>query len=863
MIADTEEIKRAVKIIADPGGHIQLVSITSAYAAAELVNGRDADATLAAVERLPEGIGIYFAINPVREGVAKKANAGDVTRRWWLFLDVDPVRAQGYEKEPATAAEKEAALLGANAVFEYLDARGFPSPVITDSGNGYGLFYRVDLPNNEKSRDAIKALLHHLAVVVKIGGCKVDTSVHNADRLARLPGSWNRKGTPSADRPHRPCRLLSVPDRLEEVTIDMIRAATPDVKDPKPNGVAPNPAEPWRSHWARRATSADAASERTYCLKAMDGERTKLATTLPGDRDNQLYRSGAALGDLVGPGRLTEQEVFNALLDSARWCGLVADIGEPAVREKLGRAIAKGMTNPRVFPNKPKKSDRGQANPQPNGGPGEPPGSGPPGGIESFGDAHSGGTWEIPAPLPDLSFVPPFPIDLFPRAVADYWRDSARAFNVPVDYVAVTGLAVLGAAIGRSRAAQVKPGYEECPLFWGVVVAPPGSTKSPSLRAARAPLDRAEAEWRACFEEEKKEYEQELARRKDGDEYPERPVLKQILLDDTTVEAAARVLSDNPRGLVLLKDELIGLVRSLNQYKGGRGADKLFWLTAWNGRGPVKVNRVSSHNDGPLVIPDPFVAVAGMICPDSLPELREELAKGGAVADGWSDRFLLSYPNPLPAEGETWRTVSPEVRDGYENVVRALLVLRMVRDSGARHDRPFFDRFDDEAKSAWESFTTAIAHRINDLPPADPYRGVLAKLKHYAVRFTALFSTLGRVTGEFDISAFVSGQCVKRAEALAFYFDAHGRRCLGVADSRTEAARSLLAALQEREGESFTKRALYQDVRGQTRFRRAASLDAPLQLLSEHGYICALDPNQRPGRPSERYRINPLWDRIR
>ena len=131
----------------------------------------------------------------------------------------------------------------------------------------------------------------------------------------------------------------------------------------------------------------------------------------------------------------------------------------------------------------------------------------------------------------------------------------------------------------------MKAGYAECPLFWVAVVAPPGAAKSASLRAARLPLDIAEETWRAGHEEEMADfeiesakYEREFKRWKndDGDPpvKPTRPALRQAMLDDTTAEAAAKVLRDNPRGLVLLKDELIGMTRSLNQYKGGRGATR-------------------------------------------------------------------------------------------------------------------------------------------------------------------------------------------------------------------------------------------------------------------------------------------------
>ena len=114
----------------------------------------------------------------------------------------------------------------------------------------------------------------------------------------------------------------------------------------------------------------------------------------------------------------------------------------------------------------------------------------PPGPKVTSGAGPAGGApspaWEPPVPLPEPDDAPPFPIDLFPPPVADYWAAAAAALHVPVDYVACPGLSVLGAAVGRARAAEVKPGYAESPLFWIAVVAPPGSAKSVSLGCARA-----------------------------------------------------------------------------------------------------------------------------------------------------------------------------------------------------------------------------------------------------------------------------------------------------------------------------------------------------------------------------------------
>ena len=322
------------------------------------------------------------------------------------------------------------------------------------------------------------------------------------------------------------------------------------------------------------------------------------------------------------------------------------------------------------------------------------------------GDAFLGvAVWQNPSPLPEMPPVPPFPLAIFPAKLGDYWGASALSLAVPVDYVAVPALAILGAAIGRSRAIGIKQGYIEVPSFWMAVIAPPGSVKSASLKYARAPLAKFEAEWMAShsqaicsFDTEMDRYDEQLKAWKkskcEGEppEKPRRPVLRQATLDSTTTEAAAKVLGDNPRGIIIVKDELSGFVLSMNQYRsGGKGDDKQFWLSAWAGS-TAKINRAGTHLAGPLVIPDPFVGIAGMMTPSSLPELRGDNRKGEATEDGFVDRFLFSFPDPFEAVGETWAEVSDDLKRGYAEVFLDLLGFEMVAEIEGPEDersRPF------------------------------------------------------------------------------------------------------------------------------------------------------------------------------
>ena len=176
--------------------------------------------------------------------------------------------------------------------------------------------------------------------------------------------------------------------------------------------------------------------------------------------------------------------------------------------------------------------------------------------------------------------------------------------------------------------------------------------------------------------------------------------------------------------------------------------------------------------------------------------------------------------------------------------------------------RPYYVRFDASARAAWEAFTRVIAVASNSFPKDDPYCGVLSKLKHYGVRFACLFYCLDRAGGAGG--EVVTAAHVERAAGVVWYFEAQGRRCLGIGDRATEPARRVLALLAGWGEWSFTKREVYRRLRNQTAFRRASLLDAPLELLTQHGFITPREGEARGGRggrPPEKYDINPLWDR--
>ncbi len=165
------------------------------------------------------GFVVYVTLNEVDPALlARAANRArkvyrepttsdsDILRRHWLMLDFDPVRPAGVS---STGEEKCAALLRAREVQDYLKGKGWPDPVVGDSGNGSHLLYRIDLPNDRESLELIKGVLAALAFQFSDRTVDVDTAIGNAARIWKLYGTMARKGDDTKERPHRRSRLLT------------------------------------------------------------------------------------------------------------------------------------------------------------------------------------------------------------------------------------------------------------------------------------------------------------------------------------------------------------------------------------------------------------------------------------------------------------------------------------------------------------------------------------------------------------------------------------------------------------------------------------------------------------------------------
>ena len=183
-----------------------------------------------ALKRLLSFRGVYVTVNPVNPDLLARAvnrlrPAGrnpttadtDIVRRRWLLIDCDPRRASGVS---SSNAEHESALDKAREIRDGLSSLGWPEPVLTDSGNGAQLMYRIDLPADDG--ELVRRVIGEIAKASS-EQVAIDTSVLNPARIWRLPGTMNCKGDSIPERPHRMARILNEPQDIVPVSQEQMQ----------------------------------------------------------------------------------------------------------------------------------------------------------------------------------------------------------------------------------------------------------------------------------------------------------------------------------------------------------------------------------------------------------------------------------------------------------------------------------------------------------------------------------------------------------------------------------------------------------------------------------------------------------------
>ena len=524
----------------------------------------------------------------------------------------------------------------------------------------------------------------------------------------------------------------------------------------------------------------------------------------------------------------------------------------------------------------------------------------------------------LPEPEAIGQHLPPvLPLDknLIPAPLRGWVHDVAHRMQCPLDYCAVGALVALAGVVGASVGIRPKrkDDWLVVPNLWGGVIGPPSKKKTPALSEMLKALHRLEksanddaqhAKASAADPETKikrKLLTQELtaalkaereATRHDAaaDDYaavkgklapnnsrktepraaaviklemaaldasPSCSLQARFRTNDATIEALHDLLSENARGMLVFRDELVGLLKGWE--KQGHEQDRAFYLEAWNGHGSFPLDRIGR---GHVVCDNMCVSILGGTQPD---KVRGYLYQARQENDGLLQRFqLLVYPDTPPYAGMVDEYPDAAARDTafalFETLARADFANLAETDPYGKIPHL---RFADAAQTLFATWYDHLQGQKVEAPDEAPLMvEFLSKQPKTFAALALLFHLIDRADAirQGQAPGPVSEAAARRAAGWCDYLEAHARRIFALGQTLQSQAAGELARRIEAgalDGAvSFTARDIY---RKQWHLLNDAEIvgDA-LNELVDAGWL--LRDAQAAGwqqRGCLRYRVNP------
>ena len=479
--------------------------------------------------------------------------------------------------------------------------------------------------------------------------------------------------------------------------------------------------------------------------------------------------------------------------------------------------------------------------------------------IEGRGDEAA--PIELTQPAPLIEPYVPFPVDALPEPVRSFVINTAKAIGCDTSFVAVPMFVALAGTIGTTRRILLKRRWTEPAILWAAIVGESGTCKTPAFKAvmrfvrdrqARALHQHAEA--MEAYRVEFARYEKELARWKrskgsgeDPPQEPEIPVAERHLVNDVTIEALMPVLQQNPRGVLVARDEIGGWLAAFDRYVGKRGGgDASHWLSMHNAEDVIVDRKTGQPRT--IHIRRASVSIVGGIQPGTLRRsLGSEHRENGLLA-----RLLLAMP---PRRAKRWTEAEVSERDerAIATLFDRLYALKPDHDDEANPVSRSVGLTRD-AKRAWISFYGEHANEQVEL--SGELCAAWSKLEAYAARLALIVHLVRAASGDPSVNDpdEVDEHSIAAGVALARWFGREARRVYAVlGESEADRTQRRLVERIEAKGGSVSVREWQ---RSQSH-ASACDAEAELEELVKAGFgRWHVPPQEGPGRPSKRFVLN-------
>lgn len=495
--------------------------------------------------------------------------------------------------------------------------------------------------------------------------------------------------------------------------------------------------------------------------------------------------------------------------------------------------------------------------------------------------------WGEPRLLQDIREellpIPALAPDLIPEPFQEWLMDIAERMQCPLDYVTIGAMIMTAAVVGAGCGIRPKrqDSWTVIPNLWGGIIGAPSTLKSPALKEILKPLEALEDEAWEVYEKSTKHYQVELEAYKTNKEVikkelfkaaqasdtfgqeaakeklrnlkePLEPSCKRYITNDATIEKMHELLSRNPRGLLLFRDELLGLLTSWD--REGYESDRAFYLEAWNGYGSKTTDRIGR---GTIRSKNVCLSLLGSTQPSKLLAYFQK-ALSGTENDGLLQRFqLLVYPNDIKKWQLVDRTPHTQAQQQVTHIITTLATMDFTKQ-GAMLDSPEgipYFHFSPEAQDMFYEWLNDLEDKLRTHTDESMMIEHLAKYRKLMPTLALLFHLIhvanGQASGPVDLIS------MERAAGWCDYLEAHARRIYAMKTSSAyQAARTLARKIQAAEVQGpFYLREIYRNA--WTHLKNREEAEQACHLLIQNGWLQEQKMIHRNKTRVSHYLINP------
>ena len=344
--------------------------------------------------------------------------------------------------------------------------------------------------------------------------------------------------------------------------------------------------------------------------------------------------------------------------------------------------------------------------------------------------------------------------------------------NFNLEYTVAIMLSAFATAIGNTYHVRIKGKWVTACFLYMILVGRPGLGKTPPLGFLYFPIRDYD---QRLLEQARKEYEayaQQQAVKKDGDvtELIEKPRLMQTVISDFTQEAMLSIHYDNPRGIVLLVDEVVSLFNSVKRYSTKSNLIEDL-LSAYSGQ---QLKAVRKSEVFPICIPHPCINLIGGIQTN----LLDEIFRKEYVANGLTDRFLFVFPKnkkipkwQIGIEQEK----HPDTMSKWSYYINKVLNIPCPLSEDGITPQPIVLDFSEEARTYFYNWNNSIIDEVNGIEDDNEVESRKVKLNGNAARLALILQVMRWAAGECQMDS-IDITSVKGAIELIEYFEDSYRR---------------------------------------------------------------------------------------